>query len=183
MRKAGKEDRLCFPAIALPVLEPVVGRARVGVRMLIARCLVWGAAFALLAGCANRSEFVPEGDVTTVGMPAELSDRERQYVSEVDAILRREGYLPVRHGSGELGLAFRIAEGPGYARTKLELSEGWKVLAKGRGWAAGVPMVGRDRVAERSFRQAFGEFESALPGAAAARVSGGEAGGEDLYVY
>jgi len=94
-------------------------------------------------------------------------------VSEVDAALRREGYLPVRHGAGELELEFRIVEGPVHARTKLELSEGWTVLAKGRGRAAGLPMRGRDQVAERSFRQAFGDFEAALPGAAAARVSGG----------
>lgn len=151
--------------------------------MSTARCLLWGTALAVLAGCANRSEFVPEGGTTTVGMPAELSDRERQYVGEVDAALRREGYLPVRHGSGELELKFRIAEGPIHARTSIELSEGWKELAVGHGRAAGMPMVGRDQVAERSFRQAFGEFEAALPGAAAARVSDSDAGGEELYVY
>ena len=157
--------------------------ARIRGRMFGTRCLVLGCALALVAGCANRSEYVPEGSGPTVGMPAKLSDRERQYVGEVDAALRREGYLPVRHGSGELELEFRIAEGPVHARTKLELSEGWTVLAKGRGRAAGLPMRGREQVAERSFRQAFGDFEAALPGAAAARASGGEAGGEDLYVY
>lgn len=147
------------------------------------RYLAAGAALALLAGCANRSEFVPDGSTTTVGMPAELSDRERQHVTEVDAALRREGYLPVRHGAGELELEFRISEGPVNARTTIELRDGRKVLAGGRGRVAGMPMIGRDQVAERSFQQAFGEFEAALPGAAAARLPDGGADEDGLYVY
>lgn len=147
------------------------------------RCWAMGSALALLAGCANRSEFVPDGSTTTVGMPAELSDRERQHVTEVDAALRREGYLPVRHGAGELELEFRISEGPVNARTTIELRDGRKVLASGRGRVAGMPMIGRDQVAERSFQQAFGEFEAALPGAAAARLPDGGADEDGLYVY
>ena len=152
---------------------------------IFTRQLVLGASLAFLAGCASRSEFIPDGSTTTVGMPAELSDRERNHVSELDAALRREGYLPVRHGAGELELEFRISEGPINTSTTIELREGRKVLAEGRGRGAGMPMIGRDKIAERSFEQAFGEFQSALPGAAAARLPQAGAGSDDdgLYVY
>jgi hypothetical protein len=143
-------------------------------------------ALVLLAGCASRSEYVPEGGTTTVGMPAELSDRERMFIGEVDAALRGEGYLPVRHGAGELQLEFRISEGPVNTDTTLELRDGRTVLAEGRSRGSGVPMIGRDRVAERSFQQAFGNFQAALPGAGQARFSGsgsGGDGGEMEYVY
>lgn len=79
---------------------------------IFARLLALGTPLAFLAGCANRSVFIPDGSTTTVGMPAGLSDRERNHASEMDAALRREGYLPVRHGAGELELEFRISEGP-----------------------------------------------------------------------
>lgn len=147
------------------------------------RLLVLWIPLAFLAGCANRSEFIPDGSSTTVGMPAELSDRERNHVTELDAALRREGYLPVRHGAGELELVFRISEGPINTTTTIELREGRKVLAEGRGRGAGMPMIGRDKIAERSYQEAFGEFESALPGAAAARLPQAGADEDGLYVY
>jgi hypothetical protein len=150
---------------------------------LFARLLALGTPLAFLAGCANRSEFIPDGSTTTVGMPAELSDRERNHVSELDAALRREGYLPVRHGAGELELEFRISEGPINTSTTIELREGRKVLAEGHGRGAGMPMIGRDKIAERSYQEAFGEFESALPGAAAARLPQAGADEDELYVY
>lgn len=144
----------------------------------------------LVVGCASRSEFVPAGAPVTVGMPAELSERERSYVGEVEGALRGAGYLPVRHGLGELQLEFRIAAGPINTDTRIELSEGGTgtVLARGEGRAAGVPMIGRDKVADRSFQEAFGAFQAALPGAAAAQPygtgpgPGGEAD-EMEYVY
>jgi hypothetical protein len=150
---------------------------------IFSRLLVLGASLAFLTGCANRSEFIPDGSTTTVGMPAELSDRERNHVSELDAALRREGYLPVRHGAGELELEFRISEGPINTTTTIELREGRKVLAEGRGRGAGMPMIGRDKIAERSYQEAFGEFQSALPGAAAARLPQAGADEDGLYVY
>lgn len=150
---------------------------------IFSRLLALATSLAFLAGCANRSEFIPDGSTTTVGMPAELSDRERNHVTELDAALRREGYLPVRHGAGELELEFRISEGPINTTTTIELREGRKVLAEGRGRGAGMPMIGRDKIAERSYQEAFGEFESALPGAAAARLPQAGADEDGLYVY
>jgi hypothetical protein len=148
-----------------------------------ARLLALASPIVLLAGCANRSEFIPDGSTTTVGMPAELSDRERSHVGELDSALRREGYLPVRHGAGELELEFRISEGPINTTTTIELREGRKVLAEGRGRGAGMPMIGRDKIAERSYQEAFGQFEAALPGAAAARLPDAATDEDGLYVY
>jgi hypothetical protein len=153
---------------------------------ILTRLLAAGAPLVFLASCANRSEFVPEGGPVTVGMPSELSDRERTYVGEVDGALRGVGYQPVRHGAGELKLEFRISEGPINTDTTIELLDGRTVLAEGRGRGSGVPMIGRDKVAERSFQKAFGDFQAALPGAEAARVPGGapEGNGEEMeYVY
>jgi hypothetical protein len=150
---------------------------------IFSRLLALAASLAFLAGCANRSEFIPDGSTTTVGMPAELSDRERNHVTELDAALRREGYLPVRHGAGELELEFRISEGPINTTTTIKLREGRKVLAEGQGRGAGMPMIGRDKIAERSYQEAIGEFESALPGAAAARLPQAGADEDGLYVY
>src|SRR5688500_2514154 len=121
---------------------------------LFIRLLATGAPLVFLFSCANRSEFVPDGGPVTVGMPAELSDRERNYVSEVDGALRHEGYQPVRHGAGELRLEFRISEGPINTDTTIELRDGRTVLAEGHGRGSGVPMIGRDKVAERSFQKA-----------------------------
>ena len=43
--------------------------------------------------------------------------------------------------------------------------------------------MGRDKVAERSFQEAFGEFQAALPGAVAARMPQAAADDDGLYVY
>ena len=150
------------------------------------RLLAVGAPLVFLASCASRSEFVPDGGPVTVGMPAELSDRERTYMGEVDGALRSGGYQPVRHGAGELKLQFRISEGPINTDTTIELRDGRTVIAAGHGRGSGVPMIGRDKVAERSFQKAFGDFQAALPGAEAARMSGSvpEGNGEETeYVY
>ena len=151
-----------------------------------ARLLVLSASFAFLVSCAGRTEFVPDGGPITVGMPAELSDRERSYVGEVDTALRNEGYQPVRAGSGELRLDFRISEGPINTDTTIQLREGRTVLAEGTGRGSGMPMFGRDKVAERSFQKAFGDFQAALPGAATTRSAGTSGGGgnpDEQYVY
>lgn len=153
---------------------------------LFRRLLAVASPLVFLASCATRSEYMPDGGPVTVGMPAELSDRERTYIVEVDGALRGEGYQPVRHGAGELSLEFRISEGPINTDTDIELRDGRTVLAEGHGRGSGVPMVGRDKVAERSFRKAFDDFRAALPGAASARMPGGVSGGnpeEMEYVY
>lgn len=150
------------------------------------RLLALSAPFVFLVSCASRSEFVPESGPVTVGMPAELSERERSYMGEVDTALRGEGYQPVRHGAGELKLEFRISEGPINTDTTIQLREGRKVLAEGNGRGSGMPMIGRDKVAERSFQKAFGDFQAALPGAQSARTHGTEthgSGDETEYVY
>ncbi|HEY1123951.1 MAG TPA: hypothetical protein VGE67_20195 [Haloferula sp.] len=154
---------------------------------LFTRSLLLSAPFAFLIGCAGRTEFVPDGGPVTVGMPAELSDRERSYVGEVDTALRNEGYQPVRASSGELRLDFRISEGPINTDTTIQLRDGRTILAEGSGRGSGMPMFGRDKVAERSFQKAFGDFQAALPGAAAAGSSGMSDGGgvspDEQYVY
>jgi hypothetical protein len=153
---------------------------------LCTRLLAISAPLVFLISCAGRTEFVPESGPVTVGMPGELSERERTYVGEVDAALRSEGYQPVRYGAGELKLEFRIAEGPINTDTTIELREGRTVLAEGNGRGSGMPMIGRDKVAERSFQKAFGDFQAALPGAQSARTQGTEthgSGDETEYVY
>jgi hypothetical protein len=151
------------------------------------RLLLSAAPLLFLASCANRTEFVPEGGPVTVGMPSELSDRERTYVGEVESTLRGSGYQPVRHDTGELALDFRIAQGPVNSDTVIELRDGRRVIARGAGRGSGVPMLGRDKRAEHSFRQAIEEFQTSLPQASSARVPapapspGGAA--EMEYVY
>jgi hypothetical protein len=149
--------------------------------------LVMSVPLAFLVSCAGRTEFMPDSGPVTVGMPAELSDRERTYVGEVDTALRNEGYQPVRSGSGELRLDFRIAEGPINTDTTIQLCDGRTILAEGNGRGSGMPMFGRDKIAERSFQKAFGDFQAALPGAAAARSSGASGSGsgnpDEEYVY
>lgn len=126
--------------------------------------LLAAAAIVSLPSCVTgRSDFTPENSQTTVGMPAKLSDRERSFISTLDGSLRNEGYLPVRHGSGEMQLEFEIAEGPINTDTSIELHEGRRVVAKGFGRAAGAPMIGRAKVADKSFNRAFEEFQSSLP--------------------
>lgn len=151
------------------------------------RLLLSAAPLLFLASCASRTEFVPEGGPVTVGMPAELSDRERTYVGEVESTLRGSGYQPVRHDTGELALDFRIAQGPINSDTVIELRDGRRVIARGAGRGSGVPMIGRDKRAESSFRQAIDEFQAALPQGSNARASApvpAPGGGADMeYVY
>jgi hypothetical protein len=128
----------------------------------------FGAMIALtfaLSNCgASRSAFTPQGGPPTVGMPAKLSERERNFMPEIESALQTSGYVPVRHGAGDLELTFKISEGPINTDTNIELTQGERIMAEGRGRAAGVPLVGRKDVAEKSFQRAFSEFQSALSG-------------------
>lgn len=150
--------------------------------------LLAAAAAASLSSCVtSRSDFAPENTQPTVGMPAKLSDRERSFISTVDGALRDEGYLPVRYGSGDMQLEFEIAEGPINTDTSIGLYEGRRLVAEGKGRAAGAPMIGRDKVADKSFSRAFDQFRSALPGGSS---RGGSHGGgrpaqqeEQEYIY
>ena len=120
--------------------------------------------FALSNCGASRSAFTPQGGPPTVGMPAKLSERERNFMPEIESALQTSGYVPVRHGAGDLELTFKISEGPINTDTNIELTQGERIMAEGRGRAAGVPLVGRKDVAEKSFQRAFSEFQSALSG-------------------
>lgn len=142
------------------------------------------AAVAILSSsCATRTAFTPERSQITVGMPAKLSDRERSYISSVDGSLRGQGYLPVRHGTGDMRLDFGISEGPINTDTSIRLIEGRTVIAEGEGRAAGAPLIGRDKVAERSFNRAFEAFEASLPHSSSADQRSAEAQGDQEYVY
>ncbi|RYD30895.1 MAG: hypothetical protein EOP87_15795 [Verrucomicrobiaceae bacterium] len=151
--------------------------------MRLPAILLSAATAALLSSCATRTEFTPEKSQTTVGMPAKLSDRESSYISQVDGSLRNQGYLPVRHGTGDMQLDFGISEGPINTDTSIRLSEGRTTVAEGEGRAAGAPLIGRDKVAERSFTRAFEAFEASLPNASAAGQHHAEEQGEQEYVY
>jgi hypothetical protein len=104
-------------------------------------------------------------------MPAELSERERSFVPEVESALHSRGYVPVRHGAGDMELAFEIAEGPINTDTNIELTEQGRLVAQGRGRAAGAPLIGRKGVAEKSFQRAFSQFEASLSGGSTGRRS------------
>jgi hypothetical protein len=95
-------------------------------------------------------------------MPAELSERERQYVGEVETCLRAAGMVPVYRGGGDRQLEFRILEGPVNTDTRLRLKEDGRELARGEGRGSGPPWIRRDQVAEESFRTALQIFEAAL---------------------
>lgn len=140
-----------------------------------------------LVSCASRTEFTPEKTQTTVGMPAKLSDRERSYISNLDGSLRNQGYLPVRNNTGDMQLDFEISEGPINVDTNIRLSEGRRVVAEGSGRAAGAPLIGRDKVAEKSFNRAFETFDASLPNSSSGRYSSGggsaELRGDQEYVY
>lgn len=123
----------------------------------------------LLASCAaKRTPFSPTGP-TTVGMPAQLSERELLFVPEIDTALRREGLVPVKNGRGDLQLDFSMAAGPINIDTKIALSEDKTVIASGNGRAAGAPLIGRSKVAQKSFSHAFDEFDASLSSAAGSR--------------
>lgn len=140
-----------------------------------------------ISGCGmGRSAFTPQSGPPTVGMPAELSERERSFIHNVETALRDRGYMPVRHGAGDMQLEFEMAEGPVNIDTKIELHEGRNLLAKGYGRGAGAPLIGRAKVAEKSFNRAFDEFQSSLSGVPAGGLSEAETGaglGAVEYVY
>jgi hypothetical protein len=117
---------------------------------------------AVLASCApSRTPFSPGGP-TTVGMPEKLSDREREFVPEIDTALRREGLVPVKHGKGDLQLDFTMSSGPINIETTIALLENEAVLFSANGKSGGVPLIGRSSVARKSFDEALTEFQSGL---------------------
>ena len=118
----------------------------------------------LVIGCASKSRtpFTPQSGPPTVGMPASLSDRERLFVPDIEASLRDNGLLPVRHGAGEMELEFTMDSGPVNTNTRIALRDGRRTVASGSGRASGLPLVGRSTVAENSFKRAFDEFEVGL---------------------
>jgi len=140
-------------------------------------------AAALTSCLTSRTEFAPEKSQTTVGMPAKLSDRERSHIHEIDRSLRNQGYVPVRNGTGDTQLDFQISEGPINVDTTIRLSEGRSVLAEGNGRAAGAPLIGRDKVAERSFSQAFEAFDAALPNSSSVGHGDAQPSDNEEYVY
>ena len=117
---------------------------------------------AILTSCApSRTPFSPSGP-TTVGMPEKLSEREREFVPDIDSALRREGLVPVRHGKGDLQLDFEMSSGPINIETNIALLENEAVLFSANGKSGGVPLVGRSNVARKSFDEALAEFQSGL---------------------
>lgn len=151
------------------------------------RLLALALAGALLSGCiTSRKPFTPQSGPPTVGMPAELSDREASFVHQLESVLRDRGYVAVRHGAGDFQLEFKIAEGPINIDTRIELLDDTRSLALGEGRGAGAPLVKRDEVAERSFERAFQAFDAALPDAGAGYLADPVPGGYDDsedYVY
>ena len=131
------------------------------------RQLVLMSAALLALGCAgiNRTAFTPSSGPPTVGMPAELSERERLFVAEIETALRGNGLVPVRHGAGDLALEFTISAGPINTDTRIALLEGERTIAGGDGRAAGLPLVGRSAVAEKSFARAIEQFQTELDSA------------------
>ncbi len=117
-----------------------------------------------LAGCAGsgRTPFAPQSGPPTVGMPAELNERERLFIPDIEAVLRDQGMLPVRHGAGELDLEFTMQAGPVNTDTRIVLRDGRRIVANGTGRASGLPLIGRSKVAENSFTRAFDEFQAGL---------------------
>ncbi len=95
-------------------------------------------------------------------MPAELNERERLFVPDIEAALRDNGLLPVRHGAGEMELEFTMSAGPINTDTSITLAEGRRTVASGTGRASGVPLIGRSSVAEKSFERAFQDFQEEL---------------------
>ena len=123
-----------------------------------------------VVGCgAGRTAFTPEAGPPTVGMPAALNERERLFVPDIEASLRANGLVPVRHGAGDLALEFVMQAGPINTDTQITLLDGRRTLAKGEGRASGLPLIGRSAVAEKSFRRAFEQFEGELSAAGSGR--------------
>lgn len=116
----------------------------------------------ILVACApTRTPFSPDGP-TTVGMPEKLSDRERTYIPEIDNALRNQGLVPVKHGRGDFQLDFRMSSGPVNIDTRIAMLENGAELFVANGRAGGVPLIGRENVARKSFDQAYAEFQSGL---------------------
>lgn len=153
--------------------------------MKVPMCLLAVFSSAMLPSCiTSRSEFSPENQQVTVSMPSKLSERERFYISDVDRTLRDQGYTPVRHGAGDLDLEFEIAEGPINIDTTIGLYQARDEVAKGFGRAAGAPLIGRDKVADRSFNTAIEEFRSSLPDSSErGSRHHGNSSQEEEYVY
>lgn len=136
----------------------------------------------LLCSCfASRTPFSP-GGATTVGMPAKLSERERSFVPEIDTTLRREGLVPVRSEKGELQLDFTVSEGPVNTTTRISLRQGDETIFTAQGRAAGIPLIGRDGVARKSFDEAFTDFDAKLT-SEAPRRGWSLSGGNDSPAY
>ena len=119
---------------------------------------------ALLASCAfnKRTPFTPQSGPPTVGMPAELSERERLFVPDLESTLRNQGFVPVRSGAGDMQLEFVMESGPINTDTRIILMEGSRTVAQGNGRASGLPLIGRSKVAENSFDRAHKQFEQEL---------------------
>ncbi len=123
----------------------------------------------VLASCApSRTPFSPDSP-TTVGMPEKLSDRERSFVPEIASALRSKGLIPVKHGKGDFQLDFTMSSGPINIQTYIALLEDEAVLFSANGRSGGVPLIGRENVARKSFDEAFAEFQSGLSSAASNR--------------
>ena len=137
----------------------------------------------MLAGCAGagRTPFVPQSGPPTVGMPAELNERERLFVSDIENALRDRGMLPVRHGAGELDLEFAMEAGPVNTDTRIVLRDGRRIVASGSGRASGLPLIGRSKVAENSFTRAFDEFQAGLSSVHSERGWGGGPEADAVY--
>lgn len=119
-------------------------------------------------------------------MPAELNERERLFVTDIEASLRDNGLVPVRHGAGDMALEFTMAAGPVNTDTRIALLDGRRTVARGSGRASGVPLIGRSSVAEKSFSRAFEQFQSELSEARSRRgwrVSGSSAPVSEMPVY
>lgn len=125
----------------------------------------------LLGACAThtRTPFTPEGGPPTVGMPAELSERERLFVPDIETLLRDQGLMPVRSGAGDMQIEFVMEAGPINTDTRIALMEGRRTVAQGSGRAAGLPLIGRSKVAENSFARAYKQFEEELRNAGSRR--------------
>lgn len=149
------------------------------------------AAISLSACGTSRTAFTPQSGPPTVGMPAQISAKERLFIPDLENALRGDGYMTVRSGAGDYQLEFEIKEGPINTDTRIEMLEGGKRVAIGNGRAAGAPLIGRSKVAEKSFSRAFEQFQSAMP--SGARGGSGSFGGQtrtqeipenpEAYVY
>lgn len=129
------------------------------------RLLAFAAVLSLSACGTSRTAFAPESGPPTIGMPAQVSAKERLFIPDLEEALRNNGYVPVRSGGGDYQLEFQIQEGPINTDTRIEMTENGSRVAIGTGRAAGAPLIGRSKVAEKSFGRAFEQFRSEMPAA------------------